>query len=1839
MDPPDPSVLARGLLTLTDKFINESADASFRTSMLRTSLRLDANKSCPTRSIYKLSWKLWLQAQWLQIYADTSRSLLDAVMGQRDCTAGKPRSKESSVAGGKDQRSPKDGDATATGSAKATMSTMTPTSTATVSSGDTIRGTPWTLEALIQAAQQVVQPQPAEHSGESSPEKTSAGIRTLRLRDIRVCRANASTTALVDSGATHSLRTARSEEEWLDATEVAVQLAGNHKLMMRITEAGTLLMPYKPLGTGPGDTDAATTQTIVPMGQLIQTLGYTMVWSKDSCYMESPEGERVQLQMESGCPQLCELEALSLIARLEDRRLEELNNATVTTKDKLQVSALAMDRSWDYYLMDYVQTGSFESGLRAARDAPFFADLPGECLSGLVPIESLWSGWDIMKELGCFTRSQRRKIHQAKRWVVHLFAGKEGHWKVMKLDQGDVTVLELDVARSPGLDILRSEVWRMLLWGAKEGKIDVVMGGPPSRSQQTGRGGERDVTSMRLVARMMWLHAVAQLGREVNGTPRSKAREVGFILEYPEGVTAEERTRREDLIAAREAEVCDPEYRAEVASWYHTRWLREHVQRPRLELYTGAPTMDASNCFWDTRLWKGYEREKSLRKVSFDQGAMGGLSRNPTTIGTNVNNLLALDEIRIPEGSHLPETHPQDYVWSQGLVEAMVVALSFWDYLKLYSGREPPDKHGEEEEPGITQDAEDGFEDLFADKPVEAKEADAEEVEVHRIPEALDKDLAELPSDVEEYEPSLPEEEAVSKEEEEAEPDAGAIDQDVVLYLEDHGFPIYRFHADKGEFYNHHFRSWLRERGILGTWSEPGVPQTNAQAETTVRWIKDRTRTLLRSAMLPAKLWPAAASAAAAQQRAKVLGWKSLLAAPFGATVHIRKKAFDKSGPLRREQAMESKWIQGKYAWLSTILHHGHLVYVPPNGDEKEKFFHTMHARANLVEPGGPDLELRAEIPKPRRRLKEKSSIENVEMRAAILEEEDIMKLATVTAEQVLSSWDVEQAQLLVTRLAMGHFFENRKFGVFRHGGAVGWMKGIDEFPHLVKVLAKLVLDSYPDAAFTSMLVSYNNKKQLHKDVNNDPRTYNYVAPVQVPERGGEVWIELRYGDCVQGVVEQRNHGDRAIYGHKLPLVQGEGLRFSPRSAHEVCDWEGDRIVLIAYSPQCLGKLNQADVEKLHDFGFPVPLSQLPEFYENEEGETIPIKVQQMSMNIQTEDVQQRSEWEMYLDLNSGLAKVADALASEGTAPAMCKTEVVYTHIEQVLEGLTGPLDVTHTVNPAEVFPRMELWKPAIEKELKSIEVAIERLLQGSEGRKRWLKLPGVQRLPTKFVFTVKPNDKTDITIPTTWYKRKARLVVCGNMAAEDGASVYTEAAPAEAVRAGLTLSVERGWAVVVLDVVAAFLRTPMGRSKNDPVIIVQPPRLLEALGLVEKLELWGLVRALYGLRQSPALWGDYRDHVLRTTAPPPGLRLRQGSAATSWWKVISDTGEISAIILVYVDDFLICGPTEVVKQIANWVRQIWETSDPTHLTPGTSIRFLGMELHVDEDYPNEIGVGQQGYIQELLRLHAVPAQVLDKVPVTKEMVAEREIATEVEPHDIHMAQQLTGEILWLAQRSRPDLSYTTAMMASLCLRSPRQAIEIGMKTLGYVQRTSNFKFQLRVKATSSSLMMFCDAAFAPQGGKSHSGWVVTYAGTPIMWRSGRQQMVTLSTAEAELLAMIDGGIAMKGIEALLGDMNVSVEEKVIASDSTAALSITGGYRGKCKETSEIAEVTSGYNGGYRARNAEATAAGTYSRQKAPVEVERRLEQEEPTELIYQYDTKPKSTHNTKKFPGYVFRE
>ena len=95
-------------------------------------------------------------------------------------------------------------------------------------------------------------------------------------------------------------------------------------------------------------------------------------------------------------------------------------------------------------------------------------------------------------------------------------------------------------------------------------------------------------------------------------------------------------------------------------------------------------------------------------------------------------------------------------------------------------------------------------------------------------------------------------------------------------------------------------------------------------------------------------------------------------------------------------------------------------------------------------------------------------------------------------------------------------------------------------------------------------------------------------------------------------------------------------------------------------------------------------------------------------------------------------------------------------------------------------------------------------------------------------------------------------------------------------------------------------------------------------------------------------------------------------------------------------------------------------------------------------------------------------------------------------------------------------------------------------------------------------LVLYPDSAFAPTSSRSQTGWTVYWSGTPVGWRSSRQSMISLSTAECELQAILEGAIGMMGLEALLHDLDVDPGPKIVASDSTSALAIgsgTGSWR------------------------------------------------------------------------------
>ena len=128
---------------------------------------------------------------------------------------------------------------------------------------------------------------------------------------------------------------------------------------------------------------------------------------------------------------------------------------------------------------------------------------------------------------------------------------------------------------------------------------------------------------------------------------------------------------------------------------------------------------------------------------------------------------------------------------------------------------------------------------------------------------------------------------------------------------------------------------------------------------------------------------------------------------------------------------------------------------------------------------------------------------------------------------------------------------------------------------------------------------------------------------------------------------------------------------------------------------------------------------------------------------------------------------------------AKAAADNLYTHnVEALLDGLEDELRVVHTVHPKEVEQHLPKWIEALKAEMKVLEDigAIKRLV--GQKAKDFLAQPGVQVVPGKAVYTVKPPSKEG-----TKYRRKARIVGCGNFQPKDAAEEnYSGGAAAEAV-------------------------------------------------------------------------------------------------------------------------------------------------------------------------------------------------------------------------------------------------------------------------------------------------------------------------------------------------------------------------------------------------------------------------------------------------------------------------
>ena len=141
-----------------------------------------------------------------------------------------------------------------------------------------------------------------------------------------------------------------------------------------------------------------------------------------------------------------------------------------------------------------------------------------------------------------------------------------------------------------------------------------------------------------------------------------------------------------------------------------------------------------------------------------------------------------------------------------------------------------------------------------------------------------------------------------------------------------------------------------------------------------------------------------------------------------------------------------------------------------------------------------------------------------------------------------------------------------------------------------------------------------------------------------------------------------------------------------------------------------------------------------------------------------------------------------------------------------------------------------------------------------------------------------------------------------------------------------MAVAARKGWAVGALDVSTAFLNAELPEEVGE--IIVRPPRKFVDYGLCKPDELWRAKHAIYGLRVSPRAWGIKRDSDLgNVRVQHDGLecKLVQSLVDPSVWSVVPVTEPrvesermVFGYVLVYVDDFLILGASQLVTELTH---------------------------------------------------------------------------------------------------------------------------------------------------------------------------------------------------------------------------------------------------------------------------------------------------------------------------------
>ena len=359
-------------------------------------------------------------------------------------------------------------------------------------------------------------------------------------------------------------------------------------------------------------------------------------------------------------------------------------------------------------------------------------------------------------------------------------------------------------------------------------------------------------------------------------------------------------------------------------------------------------------------------------------------------------------------------------------------------------------------------------------------------------------------------------------------------------------------------------------------------------------------------------------------------------------------------------------------------------------------------------------------------------------------------------------------------------------------------------------------------------------------------------------------------------------------------------------------------------------------------------------------------------------------------------------------------------------------------------------------------------------------------------------------------YKWKARLNIHGGQQ-EHGINYWETFAPVVtwiSIRLVLILSILLMWHTRQIDFVMAYPQAPI-----ETPLWMEVPKGVTIYGMPKDTSdyVLELKKNLYGQKQAGRVWYQHLSKGLKqlgfiSSLVDECVYYRRGT-----------------MFLVYVDDGIIAGPNkEDVDQVIVDLQTLFKVSDEGELTD-----YLG--VNVEKRHDGTIKLSQPHLIDQIIE--DANFQLDTKFKTTP--AASTKILNKDEGGMPHNAQWhyrgLIGKLNFLEKSTRGELGYAVHQCARFCeapTTSHTDAVHhivrflIGTRDEGIILKPREQSLECYADADFCGLWNKETASEDTSTAKSRMGYLITYAGCPLVWASKLAGPICLSTTEAEYVAL-----------------------------------------------------------------------------------------------------------------------